>query len=500
MPLTSAIPSAGVYKRTSDYAANGRWIDANRVRFIDGRPAKIGGWTAIVPSSGAISGIPRGAFGWRNMAQNARFASFGTKNGLYVYNGDRILTITPVGYTTGRDSGQIAAGYGTGKYGAGKYGTPRTGGSSYTIQPTVWSFDTFGDLLISCANTDGRLYEWDGATATAATITNAPTGCQGVLVTDERHVVALGAGGNPRKVQWSDKGVRTTWTPAVGNKAGSFDLVDGSRILCGRRLKGRVGVWTEDAMHSMIWQPGPYVYGFEREGDNCGALSPQSVVVVAGTPYWMGRNKFFTFTGGIQEVPCDVLEHVFEDINFLQRYKVVAAYNHLFHEIWWWYPSAASEEPDKYVILNLKDGSWSVGILGRTAWVPYGVFDYPIASDSLGALFFHENGTDDNGEDMGEYIESAPFDLAEGDRILRLKSLVPDFKMSGGSVNLYIKTRFHPNGVETVSDPLQVQPTTERIFLRQAGRQLALKIEGAGTGHSWRLGKPRFDIELGGRR
>jgi hypothetical protein len=500
MALRSALPRAGVYKRTSAYAAEGRWIDANRVRFIDGRPAKLGGWQAIVPSSGSISGVPRGGFGWRNMAQNARFAAFGTKNGLYVYNGDRILTITPAGYITGRDDGQISTGYGTGKYGAGKYGTPRTGGSSYTVQPTVWSFDTFGDILVACANTDGKLYEWDGATATAAQITNAPTGCQGALVTDERHVVALGAGGNPRKVQWSDKGVRTTWTPASTNKAGSFDLVDGSRILCGRRLKGRVGIWTEDAMHSMIWQPGPYVYGFEREGDNCGALSPQAVVVVAGVPYWMGRNKFLTFNGGIQEIPCDVLEYVFEDLNYLQRYKVVAAYNHLFHEIWWWYPSSGASEPDRYVILNLKDGSWSIGILGRTSWVPSGVFDSPVASDSSGTLYFHESGNDDNGAAMGEYIESAAFDIDEGDRVLRFKALVPDFDMSGGTVNMYIKTRFHPHGAETSSAALAVTTSTERLFLRQTGRQAALRIEGSGTGHSWRLGKPRFDVEIGGPR
>jgi hypothetical protein len=128
------------------------------------------------------------------------------------------------------------------------------------------------------------------------------------------------------------------------------------------------------------------------------------------------------------------------------------------------------------------------------------VFDFPIASDSSGTLYFHENGNDDNGAEMGEFIESSPFDLDDGNRVLRIKSIVPDFKMSGGVVKLFLKTRLHPNGVLTTSEELLITSATERVFLRQVGRQVALRIEGTDIGHEWRLGKPRFDIERGGTR
>ena len=55
----------------------------------------------------------------------------------------------------------------------------------------------------------------------AEPITNAPINNKGIVVTEERFIFALGAGGNSRKVQWCDKENNTQWTPAVITKAGT---------------------------------------------------------------------------------------------------------------------------------------------------------------------------------------------------------------------------------------------------------------------------------------
>jgi hypothetical protein len=497
MALTSVQPRSGIYKRTTDFNAEGRWTDGNLVRFVGGRPAQMGGWQTITPSTGSITGVPRGALGWRNTTTIRSYAAFGTASGLYVYNSDKILDITPAGYTTGRTDSVISAGYGMGAYGAGAYGTARSG-SNYTLQATVWTFDTFGDYLIGCANTDGDIYEWDGSAAQATVVTNAPTSCQAVAVTDERFVVAIGAGGDPRKIQWSDKGDRTTWTPATTNKAGSLTLVDTGRVMCARKIRGQLGIWTETRFHGMFWQPGPYVYGIEAMGDNCGILGPNSVAVADGIPYWMGVNSFYTFNGAVKAMDCDVQEHVFNDLNLLQRHKAHAYYNQPFNEVWFFYVSADSTEIDKYVILNLHDGSWSIGELDRTAFVQLGAFDDIVGANSSGTIYTHEDG--DLAEGLGDFIESAPFDLDEGHNILRVKSIVPDFQLdSDSAIVLYVKTKLHPQAsTTTTSDALEVLPTTERIYLRQLGRQAALRIEG--DGGYWKMGKPRFDVEAGGPR
>jgi hypothetical protein len=46
-------------------------------------------------------------------------------------------------------------------------------------------------------------------------VANAPDDNVGIIVTNERHLVCLGADANKRKVQWSDQEDNTTWTPAA---------------------------------------------------------------------------------------------------------------------------------------------------------------------------------------------------------------------------------------------------------------------------------------------
>ena len=54
-----------------------------------------------------------------------------------------------------------------------------------------------------------------------------------MVVTEERFIFALGAGGNPRKVQWCDREANTVWSPAATNEAGDFELVTSGQIMCG---------------------------------------------------------------------------------------------------------------------------------------------------------------------------------------------------------------------------------------------------------------------------
>ena len=71
---------------------------------------------------------------------------------------------------------------------------------------------------------DGKIYEWQLTQELCTSSANAPTGNKGLVVTEERFVFALGAGGNPRKVQWCDQENNTSWTPSATNQAGDFEL------------------------------------------------------------------------------------------------------------------------------------------------------------------------------------------------------------------------------------------------------------------------------------
>ena len=49
----------------------------------------------------------------------------------------------------------------------------------------------------------------------ATQIPNSPTGCQGLVVSNERHLIALGSSGDPRRIAWSDREDNTTWTASL---------------------------------------------------------------------------------------------------------------------------------------------------------------------------------------------------------------------------------------------------------------------------------------------
>ena len=102
-----------------------------------------------------------------------------------------------------------------------------------TITPaSVWSLDTFGQILLGVLPDDGKLYEWNvNVNVDATQVTNAPVSNRAVLVTPERIVMCLGAGGVPRDVAWSDQEDRNQWTAAANNQAGNFSLQTAGTIL-----------------------------------------------------------------------------------------------------------------------------------------------------------------------------------------------------------------------------------------------------------------------------
>src|ERR1019366_9311832 len=116
-------------------------------------------------------------------------------------------------------------------YGASASGT--------TEAATTWRPDHFGQDLVACASHDRKIYEWAlDVTVVPTQVSGSPL-CNACFVTGERFLVALGAGTNPRTVQWSDQEDDTTWTPTALNQAGDQDLVTAGIILKGLRVRGQ---------------------------------------------------------------------------------------------------------------------------------------------------------------------------------------------------------------------------------------------------------------------
>ena len=111
------------------------------------------------------------------------------------------------------------------------------------------------------------------------------------------------------------------------------------------------------------------------------------------------------------------------------------------------------------------------------------------------------------------HIESADFDLGNGDQFQFIRRILPDVSFFGSTdpapvVSLSLKPRnFSGSGFGTsdtstitATKTVDVQEYTEQAFVRIRGRQMALRVESSDTNIAWKLGAPRIDVKPDGRR
>ena len=483
----------GIYRNGTEYQAAGRWYDANLVRWYENTLRPVGGWRKR--AAGQMSGKCRGLITWRDNSSN-RFIAAGTHTKLYAMNeAGTLKEITPTGFTAGIADAVSKTGYGYSTYGSFAYGAARP--DTGTITPvTTWSMDTWGEYLVACSSSDGKLYEWQLGFTTptlAAAITNAPTGNKALLVTQERILFALGAGGNPRKVQWCDQENNTLWTPAGDNLAGDYELATPGTLIAGKRVKGVNLLFTDVDVHTAQYVGAPFVYGFEKAGSGCGLISAQSVAAIDTAAIWMSKSGFFIYDGYVKPLPSDVSDYVFGNINFNQASKVYAVHNSQFGEIWWYYPSSQSTENDSYVTFNYRENHWSIGSLARTAGADAGVFTYPLMVSTDGYIYEHEVGFAYDSASV--YAESGPVQLGNGDNIMSVRQVVPDEQTLGEAV-VSFKTRNYPTGTQSTFGPYTAANPTD---VRFAARQVNVKVTGAVLA-DWRIGVMRLEAIPAGKR
>lgn len=480
----------GMFRNGTDLEGAGRWRSGNLVRWLESKLQPIGGWASR--SSSKVSNPVRGMVAFRSNS-GSRYVGLGSSDKLHVMTAAGVLhDITPAGFTTGTVDAELNTGYGGGFFGTDNFGSPRPDTGAYA-EANTWRLDTWGEYLVACAYSDGKLYEWQLNTAVAAAqISGSPTSCLGLVVTPERFIMALGAGGNPRKVQWCDREDNTTWTPLATNEAGDQELQTPGQIMRGIRTRGETLIITDrDAWVANYVGP-PFVYGFSQVGDACGLSARGSAIGTKGGVFWMGQRGFFRYNGGeVESIPCDVLDYVFTDLNQPQRSKVWAFANEQFNEVWWVYPS--STECDKYVYFNYLTNHWSYGEIDRTCGVDRSVFKNPILVSSGGELFDHETGFNHHGQ--MPFVESGPLLVGAGGQVASFTELIPD-EGTQGEVTMTFKTRFNPNDTEYSHGPYTMgNPTGVRF----TGRQFRARVDAVGS-TNWRFGVPRLRHAIGGRR
>jgi hypothetical protein len=156
-------------------------------------------------------------------------------------------------------------------------------------------------------------------------------------------------------------------------------------------------------------------------------------------------------------------------------------------------------EPYHYVTYSVVDKIWWEGKLERTAMIDSGNLSNPIGVDYNGQLYYHEKGYDADGAPLVAYIQSGDFDIAEGDSLMHIHRVIPDFSVDG-SVDLTMQTKYYPLDSETREVIGTVTPTTQKINTRIRARNMALRIESKDAGDWWKYGSTKIDQRTDGRR
>ena len=434
---------------------------------------------------------------------------------------------------TGLDTSVFGNGWGAGTWSRGAWNSAAVI-DTLTDTLRLWSHDNFGeDLIINVYN--GGIYYWDASAVTPLTTravplsslagaSNTPTVAAKVIVSDvDRHVIAFGANPlgssvqDPLLIRFSDQENAADWTPSTTNTAGDLLIGSGSRIVTALETRQQILVFTDASLHVMQYLGPPFTFGINMISENVTIASPNSAIAIEDNVFWMGNNEFYTYGGAVQKLPCTVRDYVFSDFNQNQSEKVFAASNTSFSEVWWYYPSANSENVDRYVVYNYQQNIWYYGTLARGAWIDRGLEQNPIAAGLDGYLYTHENGFDDGSQNpataISAYIESSQFDIGDGNNFSFVSRIIPDVTfrdstVSSPSVTFTMKARNFPGGnylqeddsTVTKTATVPVEQFTNQAFVRLRGRSMALRVDSNETGMTWRLGSPRMDVRQDGRR
>ena len=328
---------------------------------------------------------------------------------------------------------------------------------------------------------------------------------------------------NPMLVRWADQANAYQWIPQVTNQSGEYLLTNGSYIMGARATRQEILVWTDSCLYSMQYLGAPYVWGFQVLMDNISVMSPNSMITINNVTYWMGRDRFYMYSGRVEVLPCALRQYIFDDINQDQAYQVFAGANEAFNEVWWYYCSSNSTTVDKYVIYNYLDRVWYYGTMARSAWMQTGTQPYPIAADYNGRLLYQENGCDDLSTSatlpIDAYVQSSDFDIGDGHNFGFVWRILPDVNFNGSTTNqpavtMTVKPRENSGTPYGAADNPQVQSAQNyttvpeytiqqfdgQVYTRLRGRQMSFRIESTGVGVAWQLGSPRIDIRPDGRR
>ena len=401
------------------------------------------------------------------------------------------------------------------------------GATAFSSEITQWSLDNWGEDVIANRR-KGTIYFFDTDASTSPTrvvkvsgATNStPTTVNSILVSpNDRHLIALGANTfnttasptgtySPLTVRWANQGDYTNWVPSVSSTSGEVELADGTGIIGGVRSRNAVNIWTDNALWLQTFVGPPFTFKFTQMGSNCGLIAPHAAVDYDGRTVWMGFDNFYVFDGQVRTLDCTVRRYIFDRLNLTAKDKIFAGINSEFKEVIWLYPSTDGVECDSYVIWSPDENYWTYGSGIFTTFIDKDIFGNTVTTGvSVAGNNLYDNEPEGvftaNGEAITSFLESADFDIQDGNELMFIDRIVPDLTMNDGTIKFSVQTKDFPDQPDTElveKGPFSITKSTKKVDLRARGRQGRVRVSCDSAGTKWQWGTIRMSMQQDGMR
>ena len=157
--------------------------------------------------------------------------------------------------------------------------------------------------------------------------------------------------------------------------------------------------------------------------------------------------------------------------------------------------------------------------MGRTTWLGAYVYESPIATEynasltanistilglTAGASFVYEHEQGNNQADgtaISAFLETGSVEIADGDQLMSVSKLVPDFTNLANTMTATLTLEQYPQSSSNVTTSGSITSTTEKINVRGRGRAVKIKYETSTVNDTpWRLGSQKLQLRPDGRR
>lgn len=493
MTLVKFAPNPGINSDDSTFTAEGRWADGNNVRFVNGKPQVIGGWSNKYTLAAGTACI-------------GLFVHTSTAGAAYIMNG--------------MQDGKL-------------YRRFNAAGTTSDVSPASvtnvkdWSFGAWGaEIVCSIYSTDasgGGLFYQTGTTA-AAKITQAPARivCSVVSPT-RRQVLAFGCNEevsgtfNPLCIRWCDIEDYTDWTSTASNNAGEYILPAAGEIMGAQEVGPYIAVWTNQELFlgEYVGDPGE-TYRFRRVDKNCGLVGSKLKATLNGVTYWLTTDmRFVRWAPGtaVETIPCPIMADFRDNAtDAAGRYIYFAVPVSKFGEIWFFYKDvrdASAVHCSRYLACNVADNLWFRGQMTRSAAVEAGAvalspytpsrFGSYLSADAL-TVHRQESGASADGAALSWSITSADQVLDPNQGVM-VRGIVTDIDQQVGDITLTLTLKERPGSTATTKGPFTLAVGATKKDFRASGKYIAVKFGSSGATESYmRLGTPLFDVVPTGSR